>query len=932
MRYGRKEHLMNAAIKRTLLGLISVLLCFAVRTVEVKGNELETVRVGFYRMDGYHMQDEKGNRSGYGYAMLQKIGRYLPVKYEYVGYDKSWNDMLDMLEKGEIDVLTGGKKTPEREEKFAYSEYAVGTDVTVFSVREGDNRFIPKDYSTYDGAKVGFLTNSVRKESFQSYAQNHHFSYDAVYYDTFEELEQALQDGVIDGIASSNLRKFENEWIIDQFDYVDFYLMTRKGNQVLLDQINRAIELLDRDEPGWRTTLMYEYYGESEGASASLTAEECSYLDRMREENKVFKVLVNPDRSPYSFFEQGEAKGIIPSIFQRTADELGISFMYLQARDRAQYHRILDSQEADICLDMEYNYSVAEDFGYRLTDEYLSTGFSRITRKTFSGEIQTVASIRDSFLLQDYLGERFADENIVYFDSVDECMDAVRDGKADAVFLYTYTVQEIMKKVHPETFDSVIMGGEHVSVAMGVRSDFDPCFLTALNKTVLNVADTELDNIILDATEDYYESQSLLHFLYANPVYGIILSLILGMAAVILVASISRWRKEKELRKAYEEVKAANNAKREFLSKMSHDVRTPMNAIIGMTELAELHADDEETVRNYLGRLRLSENYLLTLLSEILDMSRIDSGSMQLQKQPVSLHKIIHTVDATIRQMAEEKKQELLIRSEGVRHPAVNADERRIEQILTNLLSNACKYSGEGGKISLDITEEEDGVFCFRVKDNGIGIPREFQKSVYDAFSRAEDSRVSKIQGTGLGMTIVKKYVEMMDGTISFESEPGNTEFVVKLSLELCEEPLQEEPDEAKEEELFDGLRVLLVEDNELNREIAEELLKNVGVQVDCAENGKEGVEMFAASESGTYDVIFMDIQMPVMDGLQASRMIRQSEREDSNVMIVALSANAHEEDVENCRIAGMNGHISKPFDVARMYEVLRKVKKRQKF
>ena len=218
------------------------------------------------------------------------------------------------------------------------------------------------------------------------------------------------------------------------------------------------------------------------------------------------------------------------------------------------------------------------------------------------------------------------------------------------------------------------------------------------------------------------------------------------------------------------------------------------------------------------------------------------------------------------------------------------------------------------------------------MKDNGIGIPREFQKSVYDAFSRAEDSRVSKIQGTGLGMTIVKKYVEMMDGTISFESEPGNTEFVVKLSLELCEEPLQEEPDESKEEELFDGLRVLLVEDNELNREIAEELLKNVGVQVDCAENGKEGVEMFAASESGTYDVIFMDIQMPVMDGLQASRMIRQSEREDSNVMIVALSANAHEEDVENCRIAGMNGHISKPFDVARMYEVLRKVKKRQKF
>lgn len=931
MTYSRKENRMKSVIKQTVLSLVLVLLCFAVRTVEVKADELETVRVGFYRMDGYHMLDENGNRSGYGYALMQKLGRYLPVTYEYVGYDKSWNDMLDMLEKGEIDVLTGGKKTPEREKRFDYSEYEVGTNVTVFSVKEGDTRFISKDYSTYNGARVGLLNNSFRIESFNNYAQINNFTYYPVYYDTFEELEQALQNGEIDGIASSNLRIFENAWIIDQFDYSSFYLMTRKGNQELLRQINKAIEQLDRDEPGWRTSLMYEYYGDSNGENATLTAEECSYLNRMQEENKVFKVLVNPDRSPYSFFENGEARGIIPSVFESTADELGISYVYLQPKDREEYHRMLDSGEADICLDMEDNYSTAEDIGYELTDAYMSTGFSRITRKTFSGEIRTVASIRDSFLLQNYLGERFSDENILYFDSVEECIDAVRDGKADAVFLYTYTVQEIMKQEHPGTFDSVIMGGEHVSVAMGVREDYDPCLLTALNKTVLDVNSTELDSIILEATEDYYASQSLIHFLYANPFYAILLVLILGLAAVILVASISRWRKEKELRKAYEEVKAANNAKRDFLSKMSHDVRTPMNAIMGMTELAELHADDEEAVRNYLGRLRVSENYLLTLLSEILDMSRIDSGAIQLQKQPVSLEKIIHTVDVTIRQMAEDKKQEFLIRSEGVRHPAVNADERRIEQILTNLLSNSCKYSGEGGKISLDITEEEDGIFCFRVKDNGIGIPEDFRESIYDAFSRAEDSRVSKIQGTGLGMTIVKKYVEMMDGTISFESQPGNTEFIVRLCLEPCEEALQTDPEDEEEDVTFDGLRVLLVEDNELNREIAEELLKTAGVQVDCAENGKEGVEKFETSESGTYDVIFMDIQMPVMDGLQASRMIRRSGREDSDVMIVALSANAHEEDVENCRAAGMNGHISKPFDLGRVYAVLREARKKRK-
>ena len=500
MKYGRKENPINAAIMRTVLSLIMVLLCLAIHIVEVKGDKPDTIRVGFYRMDGYHMMDEKGNCSGYGYALMQKIGRYLPVQYEYIGYDKSWNDMLDMLEKGEIDVLTGGQKTTEREAKYDYSEYEVGTNVTVFLVKEGDTRFISKDYSTYNGARVGILNNSFRVESFNNYAKINNFTYDPVYYDTFEELEQALQNGEIDGIASSNLRKFENTRIIDQFDYSSFYLMTRKGNRELLSQMNKAIEQLDRDEPGWRTTLMYKYYGDSHGENSTLTDEEYSYLSLIQEENKVFKILVNPDRSPYSYFENGEAKGIIPSVFESTAKKLGISYVYLQPKNREEYHRMLDSGEADICLDMEDNYFTAEDIGYELTNAYMSTGFSRITRKKFSGEIRTVASIRESFLLQDYLGDRFADEDILYFDSVRECIDAVRDGKADAVFLYTYTIQEIMKKEHPETFDSVIMGGEHVSVAMGVRRDCDPCLLTALNKMVLNVKESELDGIILDKT------------------------------------------------------------------------------------------------------------------------------------------------------------------------------------------------------------------------------------------------------------------------------------------------------------------------------------------------------------------------------------------------------------------------------------------------
>lgn len=920
-------------LKYGIAGLLVLLfVLFIPFQAEAEEEPNEKVRVGFYRLDGYHMQDEDGNRSGYGYEFLQKIGRYLPYTYEYVGYDKSWKDMLKMLEKGEIDILTSGGKTPEREKKFEYSQNDIGNTVTMLAVKEGDERFKTKDYSTYDGAKLGFLQNSSRNESFQKYAEENHFTYIPKYYDTYAKMEQDLQDGKIDGIISGNLRKIENEWVVDQFEYRNFYVMAPKGDRSLLDEIDKAIEQLDRDEPGWRTMLMNKSYTESSTENIAFTREEQNYLTDLKNRKTVLKVVVNPDRRPYSYVEDGEVKGIIPTIFEKVAEKLDLSYEILETNTREEYYQKLESGEADICMDSGFVYSEAEEVGYELTEPYMSTGFSRITKQNFSGDMQSIASMERPFLLRDYLENRFSDLDIQYYDSIEECLHAVATGKADATFLYTYTVQEVINHDLRNRFTSTIMGAGYASFAIGVRNDLNPCLLTSMNKAAAYIKNNEIENIILEKTENLQTNQSLSEFLYHNPGYAMIIVGVMGVFAVIAGIAITSKRSQKRLQLAYDEVNAANNAKKDFLSKMSHDIRTPMNAIMGMTDIMEQNVADEQKVLEYITKMRISENYMLTLLNEVLDMSKIESGAIELKKEEFGLKELLADIKLVIGEMAKHRDQEFHFEIEGISHFRVIGDSQRLEQILLNLLSNAVKYTDRHGDISLHVSEPEPGCFLFRVKDNGMGIPPEYQEKVFEDFFRVEDSRVSQIQGTGLGLTLVRKYVELLEGTISLKSEEGKgTEVQVRIPMEVIEgkqETLSPGSDEESELSKLTGLRVLLVEDNELNREIAQELLYAMDVQVDCAENGKDGVEKFTASPVGFYDAVFMDLQMPVMNGLDACRAIRNSGREDEKIPVFALTANAYAEDIEDTKQAGMNAHIMKPIDVPVLYGLLKKVYK----
>ena len=378
------------------------------------------------------------------------------------------------------------------------------------------------------------------------------------------------------------------------------------------------------------------------------------------------------------------------------------------------------------------------------------------------------------------------------------------------------------------------------------------------------------------------------------------------------------------LEDALKKAEKANKAKSDFLSRMSHDIRTPMNAIIGMTELAQLHIGDEEKQRDYLNKIASSGAHLLGLINEILDVSKIESGVMELSESPLNLRALAGEAAEMVRISMENSQQEFQVDIDESFDPWVMGDARRIRQVLVNILENASKYTGQRGKITFSVCEfkkeeQRTGTYRFIIEDTGIGMKPEYMEHIFEPFSRADDSRTSKVPGTGLGMTIVKNLISMMDGDIRVESEYGKgSRFTVTLCLDKCGntgEAIQ--PAVSGPEAACRGLRVLLVEDNELNRQIASEMLKLLGVRVEMAENGREAVEAVCSHPALYYDAVFMDVQMPVMNGYEATREIRGSGMERiGELPIIAMTADAFAEDVKRARLSGMNGHLAKPVSI----------------
>lgn len=907
----------------------------------------QPVKVGFFKYEGYHNRDLSGHYSGYGYDHLLMLNNYMDCSFEFIAYEKSLTENLNMLQRGEIDVLPFLCITPEREKYLAFTDIPVGISRYVLSTRLSNNAIVSRDYNTYDGCKIGLLKGDAVNVSLERFAEKYGFNYEPRYYDFVDEAVSDLQSGLIDMMVSESVRDFSHERVLDVVCEERLYLATRKDNKELLTKLNAALWELNEAEPEWRNTLLDRYVTAISGMSFSI--DEQRFLEELRKSDRKLKILTCPDRLVYSQLESGQMVGILPDIFHSMAETLGLEYELLLPKNREEYMTMLNNSEADVVLDYTGNYEVALQDGYKLTGTVLKVACTEVRRKGAKGQVKVLALVSDSSDTNRDIEKFYSSAKIEYYPDLEACLKAVNDGKAEATVLFSYSTQELMDSSDSYRYEFSFIP-VNVNFRIAIKSSTGTALRALLNKILQkDLRDGKIANIIENYSQHKNAQYSIQDFIRSNPFYALgllfLIILMLGAIIVMLISShrqkdIQREREKEmlqELQVAYADAELANQAKTRFLFNMSHDIRTPMNAIIGFTQLAKNKLADNLEGQSYLDKIAISSRHLLALINDILDMSRIESGKLHLMPEPVDLIEVVNDIRTVSMADSQTKKIDFAVEIQAD-NTLVVCDKLRVNQILMNIVGNAIKFTDPGGRVELKMVQQPCsldayGLFEFTISDTGIGMSENFIKDIFKPFERERTSTVSGIQGTGLGMSITKNLVDLMKGKIKVESEPHKgTTFKVQLKFLLQVENASEYSgadglaSEQADGQSLEGLKVLVAEDNLINQEIVVQLLESKGIQADVANTGQEAIDMLVKNPAGTYEMILMDVQMPVMNGYEATRAIRQLEdRNKAQIPIVAMTANAFAEDKANAKEAGMNDHIAKPIDIESMFDTIRR-------
>ena len=937
---------MQTLIRKSVCAMLCLLLLLSV-VLPVKAAAetapVKVVRVGSFE-DTFNYCNEKGARKGYGYELLQTLSGYTGWQFEYVTCD--WSDCFEKLENGEIDIMGGISYTEDRAEEMLFSDEPMGEEKYYLYADLSRADTSASDFKTLDGKKVGVLMGTEPEMMLTEWEEKYGIKTQHVNISNNEDVKQKLANHEIDCFVSLE----ESYWAelgistITRVGKSGIYYVLNKDRPDLKEELDNAMRALDEAAPFYTADLCKKYF--SLDYKPILTGEEKAWL---RKHGAIRMGFLASDRGVSTYDPAtGEITGTIMDYIQFAADCLGnqeLEFQLVGYDDKEAELNALKSGEIDMVFHFDQSPNLAEEYRVACTNTTWTSNMMVVTNKQFFNEnkVNRVAVPQNKISLTRYLAFYYPQWEIVDCDTQEDAIKLVKDGQADC---FVTGVSSEAKYSKNYGFYSVPLpnpANSCFAVKSGNRS-----LLSILNKTI-----KAMPANMLTSSLAMYKSSSrkvtLSDFIKDNFFMVLLVSSIAVAVVLLMILKLLRKARKAEaaarkaandtqelnakLQIAVENAESANHAKSTFLFNMSHDIRTPMNAIIGYADLASRHLDDPAKLEKYMENILVCGQNLLMLLNNVLDLARIENDKTEMEYSVSDVEKDFRNCIAMFQNQADSKGQTLMVTTQ-LQYPYIYADIPHLTEICTNLVSNAVKYTGTGGTIRCDVTQKpgkKEG-WCnmvITVADNGIGISQEFQKHIFEPFERERTSTVSKVEGSGIGMGIVKKLVGLMGGTVAVESKIGvGSTFTVTIPCRIASEDETQAKRETNpsDQKCLCGTRILLTEDNDLNAEIATELLQEEGCTVDRAKDGVECVDMLEKAANGTYQLILMDIQMPVMNGYDAARKIRGlDDPQKANIPIIAMTANAFTEDRQAALDAGMNDHIAKPINMNVLVPTLRK-------
>lgn len=904
----------------------------------------QIIRVGSFE-DTFDYVDEYGVRRGFGYELMQALAGYTGWKFEYVKCD--WSNCFDKLENGEIDIMGDISYTDEREQKMLYSAEPMGEEKYILYADLSDTDVVTSDFRSMDGKRVGVLLGTEPEVMLTEWENKNGIHTEHVNVYNNDDVEKKLADHEIDCFVSLE-ESFWSEQGISSVTTVGksgIYFVINKERSDIKAELDWAMRQLEQDSPFFRADLYKKYF--TLDYSQSLTGGEKAWLE---EHGSIRIGFMDNAPSVFSMDEEtGRLTGTLSEYISYAVDCLGNQTLKFDIQAYENYEEMLQALQ-DHEIDMIYyvgrNPDFAEKHGFTLTNAAWTYSLMAVTDEQHfkENEVYTVAVPRENEALKQHIVFSYPQWRLVTYDSLPDAADMLMNEKADCFLLGT---SKALKYDNHRDFNSIPLT-KTMDACFAVRNG-EGTLLSILNKTLktmpsdmltsaLAIYDSTADKVTFsDFIKDNLPVVFVTSGLFTFSIIGVVLVLLRKARKAEASAKLAADATQKlndRLETALKKAEEASLAKTRFLNNMSHDIRTPMNVILGYAQLMEDELKEKELpeTKEHLEKLQQSGKLLLSIINNVLDMARIESGKMEIDESYSRIEDLRQSVFTVFD--AEAKKKKIDFRySMNVEHEHILTDDTKVKEIFVNILSNAMKYTPSGGSVMVSLEElpcDEPGYMIVRtrISDTGIGMSQDYLTRIFEAFTREKNTTRSKIAGTGLGMSIVKRYVDLLGGTIQVESELGKgSTFTVTLKHKIADESYYEKKQIENPEtctEILEGRNILIAEDNNLNAEIAEAILKRAGLKTERVVNGIQCVNMITKMPAGTYDMILMDIQMPEMDGYEAARAIRHlPDREKACIPIIAMTANAFEEDKKDAMAAGMNGHMAKPIQVERLLSML---------